>query len=73
MKPMFRARVEKMVTEFTKNKEDGSASGAVLAIFVLFVLIVAFVVVSTHFGLTWSTIVSDFRKFTGLIITLGGR
>ena len=73
MKPMFRTRMKKMVTEFVKKKEDGSATGAVLAVFVLFVLIVVFVVVSTHFGLTWSTIVSDFKKFTGLVITLGGR
>lgn len=73
MKPMFRARMKKMVTESVKKQEDGSAAGAVVALFVLFVLIIAFVVVSTHFGLTWSTIVHDFQKFTGLIITLGGR
>ena len=73
MKPMFRARMKKMVTETVRKQEDGSAAGAVLAVFILFVLIIVFVVVSTHFGLTWSTIVSDFKKFTGLIITLGGR
>jgi Flp pilus assembly pilin Flp len=56
-----------------ERKEEGSAAGAVLAVFVLFILIIAFVVVSTHFGLTWSNIVNDFKKFTGLIITLGGR
>lgn len=47
--------------------EDGGVSGAVLTLFLLFVLMVVFVMVSVHFGYTWSSIVSGFKKFFGVI------
>ena len=69
MKPMFRTRMKKMVTEFVKKKEEGGAATAVLVLFLVVVLIVGSVVVAVHFGLTWSSIVSSFQKFFGMGVT----
>ena len=65
MRVIYWARIKKML--LTRMNEEGGVSGAVLALFLLFVLIVAFVMVAVHFGYTWSSIVSGFKKFFGVI------
>ena len=66
MKPMYRARMKKMVTE---SKEDGGASGAVLAIFIAIVLVVGFVILAVRFGYSMNSIITAFQRFFGMAIT----
>ena len=61
-------RIKPVIRMVTESREDGGVSGAMLTLFLLFVLIVVFVMAAVHLGYTWSSIVSGFQKFFGMQI-----
>lgn len=70
MKSLRRMKLKKMLTE---SKEDGGATGAVLALFIAIILAVGFVVAAVKLGYNLDSIVTAFQRFFGMLITLGGR